>query len=50
VLSGQINECFPSAESIVKLAMVEYEAGRHVPASKAVPVYLRDNVAKKSAA
>jgi len=50
VLSGQLNECFPSAESIAKLAVAEYEAGRHVPASKAVPVYLRDNVAKKSAA
>jgi tRNA threonylcarbamoyladenosine biosynthesis protein TsaB len=50
VLSGQMNECFPSAESIVKLAVAEYQAGRHVAASKAVPVYLRDNVAKKSAA
>jgi len=50
VLSGQMNECFPSAESIVKLALAEYQAGRHVPAAQAVPVYLRDNVAKKSAA
>ena len=50
VLSGQMNECFPSAESIVKLAVAEYQAGRHVPAAQAVPVYLRDNVAKKSAA
>lgn len=50
VLSGQMNECFPSAESIVKLAVAEYQAGHHVSASKAVPVYLRDNVAKKSAA
>jgi tRNA threonylcarbamoyladenosine biosynthesis protein TsaB len=50
VLSGQMNECFPSAESIVKLAVAEYQAGRHVPVSQAVPVYLRDNVAKKSAA
>jgi len=50
VLSGQLNECFPSAKSIARLAVAEYEAGRHVPASKAVPVYLRDNVAKKSAA
>ena len=50
VLSAQMNECLPSAESVVKLAVADYEAGRHVPASKAVPVYLRDNVAKKSAA
>lgn len=50
VLSGQLDQCFPTAESIVKLAVAEYQAGRHVPASKAVPVYLRDNVAKKSAA
>lgn len=50
VLSGQMHECFPTAESIVKLAVSEYLAGRHVPASQAVPVYLRDNVAKKSAA
>jgi len=49
-LSGQLNQCFPSAESVVKLAVAEYAAGRHVAASKAVPVYLRDNVAKKSAA
>jgi tRNA threonylcarbamoyladenosine biosynthesis protein TsaB len=50
VLTGQMHECFPTAESIVKLAVAEYEAGRHVPAAKAVPVYLRDKVAKKSAA
>ena len=50
IISGQMNECFPSAESIVKLALAEYQAGRHVPAAQAVPVYLRDNVAKKSAA
>ena len=50
VLAAQLDQCLPSAESIVKLAVAEYEAGRHVAASKAVPVYLRDNVAKKSAA
>jgi tRNA threonylcarbamoyladenosine biosynthesis protein TsaB len=43
-------ECLPSAGAILKLAVPEFEAGRYVPASKAVPVYLRDNVAKKSAA
>ena len=50
VLSGRMHECFPSAESIVRLAVAEFQAGRHVPAAQAVPVYLRDNVAKKSAA
>jgi tRNA threonylcarbamoyladenosine biosynthesis protein TsaB len=50
MLSGYMHECFPTAASIVRLAVAEYQAGRHVPASKAVPVYLRDNVAKKSAA
>jgi tRNA threonylcarbamoyladenosine biosynthesis protein TsaB len=46
----QLDQCLPSAESIVRLAVAEYQAGHHVPAAKAVPVYLRDNVAKKSAA
>jgi tRNA threonylcarbamoyladenosine biosynthesis protein TsaB len=50
VLSGQLNECLPSAESVVKMAVADFEAGRYVAAAKAVPVYLRDNVAKKSAA
>jgi len=49
VLAGQLDDCLPTAESIVKLALVEFEAGRHVPATEAVPVYLRDNVAKKAA-
>lgn len=49
VLSGQFCACFPTAESIARLAVAEYQAGRHVRASQAVPVYLRDNVAKKPA-
>ena len=49
-LSAQLDDCFPSAESVLKLAVAEYQAGRHVAASAAVPVYLRDNVAQKSAA
>jgi tRNA threonylcarbamoyladenosine biosynthesis protein TsaB len=48
VLSGQMDDCLPTAESIVRLAVAEYKAGSHVPAAQAVPVYLRDNVAKKS--
>jgi tRNA threonylcarbamoyladenosine biosynthesis protein TsaB len=46
-LVGQLDSCFPTAESIVKLAVVEYTAGRHLSAAQAQPIYLRDNVAKK---
>lgn len=46
-LAGQVPDCFPTAESIARLAVVEYGAGRHVTAAQALPVYLRDNVAKK---
>lgn len=46
----QLPDCYPSADAVVRLAVPEFEAGRHVSAAKAVPVYLRDNVAKKSAA
>ena len=49
-LTGQLDDCLPSADAIARLAVVDYQAGRTVPAAKAVPVYLRDNVAKKSAA
>ena len=49
-LALQRSDCFPSAAAIVRLAVSAYQAGRHVPASLAVPVYLRDKVAKKSAA
>ena len=40
-------ECFPSAEGIVKLAAEEFKAGNTVPAAEAIPVYLRNDVAKK---
>lgn len=50
VLSARLDACLPSADAIARLAVVEFEAGRHVTAAQAVPVYLRDNVAKKSAA
>lgn len=49
-LTRQLPDCYPSAAAIARLAANAYQDGRHVPASKAVPVYLRDKVAKKSAA
>lgn len=49
-VAAQLPDCFPSAAAVVRLAVPEFEAGRHVSAAEAVPVYLRDNVAKKSAA
>jgi tRNA threonylcarbamoyladenosine biosynthesis protein TsaB len=40
-------ECLPSAEVIVKLAVDEFSAGNTVIAAEAIPVYLRNDVAKK---
>ena len=40
-------EFYPMASGIVELAQVEIAAGRLLPAEDALPVYLRDNVAKK---
>ncbi len=40
-------DCLPSAEAIVKLAVAEFNAGNTITAAKAIPVYLRNNVAKK---
>lgn len=40
-------ECLPSAEVIAELALVEFKAGNTVSAGQAIPVYLRNNVAKK---
>ena len=48
-LVAQLDDCLPSAASIARLAVADYRAGRHVTAAQAVPVYLRDNVAKKPA-
>ena len=42
-----LDECFPSASAIAKLAIDSYEKGEAVSAAEAVPVYLRDNVASK---
>ena len=40
---------YPHAASIIKLAKREAEAGRTASADQALPVYLRNNVAKKKA-
>jgi tRNA threonylcarbamoyladenosine biosynthesis protein TsaB len=48
-LAAQLDDCLPSAASIARLGVAGFQAGRHVAASQAVPVYLRDNVAKKPA-
>lgn len=40
---------YPHASAIAKLAKIEVEAGRTLKAEQAVPVYLRDKVAKKKA-
>jgi tRNA threonylcarbamoyladenosine biosynthesis protein TsaB len=42
-------ETFPMASRIIDLAQVEIAAGRLLSAEQALPVYLRDNVAKKKA-
>jgi len=38
---------FPQAKAIAVLAEIAYQRGEALPASQALPVYLRDNVAKK---
>ena len=48
-LSDSEAECFPTAASIATLAVPMFEQGGGVDAAQAIPVYLRDNVAKKSA-
>lgn len=42
-----LDECFPSAEAVARLAVPVYEHGGAVTAAQAIPVYLRDNVASK---
>lgn len=39
--------CYPSAQDMITLAAAEYQQGKAVSAEHALPVYLRDNVAKK---
>ena len=40
-------DCLPSAEAMARLAAADFIAGNIVTAEQAVPVYLRNNVAKK---
>ncbi len=40
---------FPNAQTIVQLASIAYQKGELLSAEQAIPVYLRDNVAKKKA-
>ena len=40
-------DCLPSAEVIAKLAVAELKAGNTITAAEAIPVYLRNDVAKK---
>lgn len=47
-LSAIMPEVFPHARDIARLAAREFEAGRAVPAERAVPVYIRDKVALRS--
>ncbi|MBT8132890.1 MAG: tRNA (adenosine(37)-N6)-threonylcarbamoyltransferase complex dimerization subunit type 1 TsaB [Gammaproteobacteria bacterium] len=46
-LLTRLDDCFPSAEVIAWLAIEELKAGNTVPAAEAIPVYLRNDVAKK---
>ena len=42
-------ECFPQARYVAMLAEISIAKGEARPAAQAMPVYLRDNVAKKKA-
>ena len=46
-LSNISVEHYPNASSVIKLAQIEIKAGRLLSADQAMPVYLRNNVAKK---
>ncbi len=45
--STVLPDCLPSAEVIAKLAVEELRQGNTVTAAQAIPVYIRNNVAKK---
>ncbi len=46
-LAGSNHTLLPNAASIIKLAEAAAERGQLIPAEQALPVYLRNNVAKK---
>jgi tRNA threonylcarbamoyladenosine biosynthesis protein TsaB len=46
-LSGADPRALPRAEDVIRLAAEYFKAGQFVDAADALPVYLRDNVAKK---
>ncbi|MDH5393204.1 MAG: tRNA (adenosine(37)-N6)-threonylcarbamoyltransferase complex dimerization subunit type 1 TsaB [Gammaproteobacteria bacterium] len=41
------SDYLPTAESVVRLAALDFQLGKQMSAHQAQPVYLRDNVAKK---
>ncbi|HEY9050216.1 MAG TPA: tRNA (adenosine(37)-N6)-threonylcarbamoyltransferase complex dimerization subunit type 1 TsaB [Gammaproteobacteria bacterium] len=41
-------DVYPQSKTIARLAVAAFERGEVVPAEQAIPVYLRDNVAKKA--
>lgn len=47
-VSQYFPDYLPTAETMVELAVADYEKGLAVPAHQALPVYLRNNVAKKA--
>ena len=46
-LQAMLPDCLPSAEQIVRLAVDDLRAGNTVSAAEAMPVYLRNDVARK---
>jgi tRNA threonylcarbamoyladenosine biosynthesis protein TsaB len=46
-LQKMLPDCLPSADVIATLAVNEYNAGNIIIAAEAIPVYLRNDVAKK---
>lgn len=47
VLQKTISDCLPSAEAIATLAVSEFNAGNTIIAEQEIPIYLRNDVAKK---
>lgn len=42
-----VGECYPTAKAIAQLAVSRYASKQYVAATEVIPVYLRDNVARK---